>query len=94
MHFPVLDCNPYTTTKEFSDVTNVRQLSAGVHEVYVDNVNNRYVYKEVENPIYQPRDSQVLNQELRNLELFYGMKGIVQLVAAIVSHNPYYTYPS
>lgn len=48
---------------------------AGVHEVYVANSNNRYVYKEVENPIHQPRASQVLNQELLNLELFHGTKG-------------------
>jgi hypothetical protein len=92
VHFPVLDYKSYTATKDFSDVTKIRQLSAGVHEVCVDSGNNRYVYKEVDNPIYQPRDSQVLNQELRNLELFHGTKGIVQLVAAIVSRNPYHTF--
>jgi hypothetical protein len=91
-HFPTLDCNPSTATKEFSDITKIRPLGAGVYEVYVDNSKDRYVYKEVDNPIYQPRDSQVLNQELRNLELFHGTKGIVQLVAAIISHNPYHTY--
>jgi len=69
--------------------SKVRRLSAGVHEVCMDGGNNQYVYKEVDFPGYQPADSEVMNQELRNLELFHGTKGIVQMVAAIVSRNPY-----
>jgi hypothetical protein len=85
VHFPVLDCNSYTATKEFSEVTKIRQLSAGVHEVCVDKTSNRYVYKEVDNSLYQPRDSQVLDQELRNLKLFHGTKGVVETDEAYVS---------
>lgn len=51
-----------------------------------------YVYKEVERAHYVPRDTKVLEQELRNLEIFRGTTvGIVQLVAAVVSQNPYQT---
>ncbi|AEO58300.1 hypothetical protein MYCTH_2315393 [Thermothelomyces thermophilus ATCC 42464] len=48
-----------------------------------------YVYKQVERPFYVAGDSDVLEQELRNLELFRGSDvGIVQLVAAVTSTNP------
>ncbi len=51
-----------------------------------------YVYKEVERAHYVPRDTEVLVQELRNLDMFRGATvGIVQLVAAVVSQNPYQT---
>lgn len=33
----------------------------------------------------------MLEQELRNLDMFRGTTGIVQLVAAVVSQNPYQT---
>jgi len=92
VHFPVIDCSSYTATRELSEITKIRQLSAGVHEVCVDNGNNRFVFKEIDNPLYQPRDSQVLSQELRNLQLFQDTKGIVQLVATVVSRNPYHTF--
>jgi hypothetical protein len=82
----------HTSTKEFSELTRIRQLSAGVCEVRVGEGGGRYVCKEVDNPLYQPRDSQILNQELRNLKMFLGTKGIVQLVAAIVSRNLYHTF--
>jgi serine/threonine protein kinase len=42
-------------------------------------------------PFYMPDDSQALDQELRNLRLFLSVEGIVQLVAAVVSRNPYQT---
>jgi serine/threonine protein kinase len=67
------------------------QLSAGVHEVCMNNGNDPYVYKEIDFSGYEPEDSEAINEELRNLELFYGTKGIVQIAAAIVSQNPYHT---
>jgi serine/threonine protein kinase len=60
-----------------------------VHLVRVD--SDEYVYKEVDKPLYVPRDSEVLELELRNLEQMRGSKGIVQLIAAVVSDNPYRT---
>ncbi|KAF2241413.1 hypothetical protein BU26DRAFT_440878, partial [Trematosphaeria pertusa] len=49
----------------------------------------QYVYKGVDRLIYFPHDAKVLEQELRNLELFHGSKRIVQLVAAVISRSPY-----
>lgn len=91
VQFPAIDCNAHTIT-ELSAITTIRQLSAGVHEVHVGSGRQSYVYKQVDKPLYEPRDSEVLSQELRNLQLFHGTKGIVQLVAAVVSCNPYYTF--
>ena len=38
-----------------------------------------------------PRDSDVLEQELRNLERLRDSENVVKLVAAVVSDNPYRT---
>ncbi|KAF4629718.1 hypothetical protein G7Y89_g8428 [Cudoniella acicularis] len=80
-----------TSTKDFSEIRKKQELSAGVHEVRVDDDEKSYVYKEVDRPLYEPRDSEVLEQELRNLELLRGTEGVVWLVAAVVSKNPYRT---
>lgn len=50
-----------------------------------------YVYKGLEKDIYIPMDTEVMKQELRNLKLFRGNKNIVQLIAPVVSNNPYLT---
>jgi serine/threonine protein kinase len=68
------------------------ELHDAVYKVRFLADDTPYVYKQVERPIYVPGDSDVLEQELRNLELFRGREvGIVQLVAAITSTNPYQT---
>lgn len=54
----------------------------------------QYVYKGVDRLIYFPHDTKVLEQELRNLELFHGRKRIVQLVATVISSSPYQTRES
>lgn len=63
----------------------------GVHKAHIIGDNVRYVYKEVDRPLYEPRDSETLEQELRNLLLLRGVDGVAQLVAAVVSRNPYRT---
>ena len=70
-------------TRHLLDIKKVQELGMGVHRVHVDNVE--YVYKEVDRPLYVPRDSDVLEQELRNLEWMRGSKNVVKLVAAVVS---------
>jgi len=61
----------------------------GVHLVHVD--SDDYVYKEVDRPLYIPNDSETLELELRNLERMQGYAGVVQLIAVVVSDNPYRT---
>lgn len=91
VRFPLFDYSANIPTKDLSEISKTRQLSVGVHEVRVTGDDKPYVYKEVDIPLYIPRDSQVLDQELRNLQLFHSSKAIVQLVAAVVSQNPYQT---
>ena len=74
-------------TQDLTAICKIQELSMGVHEVRVG--NNLHVYKEVDRPMYEPRDSEVLEQELRNLKL--GIDGVVKLVASVVSSNPYHT---
>lgn len=45
----------------------------------------------VNRPFYQPRDSDVIRQELENLEQFKGVTGIVQPAGVAVLTNPYAT---
>lgn len=80
-----------TPTRELKDITKAREVEAGVHEARIDGDPTLYIYKEIERPFYVPRDSEVLIQELRNLELAGGTENIVRLVAAVVSENPYKT---
>jgi hypothetical protein len=75
--------------KDLSAIKKIREFGMGVHLVHVD--TNDYVYKEVDRPLYMPNDSKVLEMELRNLERMHRNKGVVQLVAVVVSHNPYQT---
>jgi hypothetical protein len=77
------------STKNVSEIKEIRELSDGLHLVRVDSVE--YVYKEVDGPLYMPRDSEVLELELRNLERMRGIEGVMRLVAAIMSDNPYRT---
>jgi hypothetical protein len=52
---------------------------------------HQYVYKGADKLFYLPSNAKILEQELRNLELFRGSKQIVQLVAAVISSCPYQT---
>jgi len=60
-----------------------------VYLVYVD--SDDYVYKEVDRLLYILNDSKTLELELRNLERMQGYAGVVQLIAVVVSDNPYRT---
>jgi hypothetical protein len=63
-----------------------------VYKVRLHSDETVYVYKEVERPHYVSPDTEVLDLDLQNLELFRGSNiNIVQLVAAVISHNPYQT---
>ncbi len=75
--------------RDLSEIKMIRELSNGVYLVRVD--SNEYAYKEVNRPLYVPRDSEVLALELRNLERMRGSKGVARLIAAVVSDNPYRT---
>ena len=90
VRFPIYNggssCIP---TKDLSMIKKIKEFSMGVYLAHVE--SDKFVYKEIDRPLYIPRDSEVLELELRNLELMYGNEGIVRLAAAVVSDNPYRT---
>lgn len=91
VRFPPYNGDNRAPARDLSEIQKVRELTAGVHEVRVHGDERLYIYKEVERPLYEPHDTEVLEQELRNLELLGNTKTIVQLIAAVVSVNPYRT---
>ncbi|KAJ8124728.1 hypothetical protein O1611_g8913 [Lasiodiplodia mahajangana] len=91
VRFPLYRSDGGSPIEELSNITKMQELEAGVHKVRVGDDESLYIYKEIERPLYVPRDSEVLEQELRNLQLFPGTEGIARLVAAVISENPYQT---
>ncbi|KAL2020269.1 hypothetical protein VTK56DRAFT_8593 [Thermocarpiscus australiensis] len=90
--YPIYSCGSGIPTKDLSEIREKEELDygGGVHKVRLHGDETIYVYKEVERPFYVPPDSEVLERELWNLELLRGNTvGIVQLIAAVVSNNPY-----
>ncbi|KAH8707028.1 kinase-like domain-containing protein [Phaeosphaeriaceae sp. PMI808] len=92
VRYPTYDTSVgFVPTKEVSEITKTEELGMGVHKAHITGDEITYVYKEVDRPLYEPRDSETLEQELRNLILLRGVDGVVQLAAAVVSRNPYQT---
>jgi hypothetical protein len=85
----VYNSNNKAFTRNLSEIKKIQELSNSVHLVRVDSI--KYVYKEVNRPLYILRDSKVLELELRNLERIRGSKGVVRLVTTVVFDNLYQT---
>ncbi|KAJ5131440.1 protein kinase domain-containing protein [Penicillium bovifimosum] len=67
------------------------EISAAVSRVLHKRDGKSYILKVVNRPLYLPRDSDVIQQELENLEQFKGVPGIVQPAGIAVFANPYAT---
>jgi len=93
VRFPVFDSGSRIPTRGISEIKDKEELDGhAVYKVLLHGDETLYVYKEVERPHYVPPDTEALEQELQNLELFRGTKAnIVHLVAAVISQNPYQT---
>lgn len=80
VRFPI-----YNTTvssvppKNLLEITKTQELSMGIYKVRIMGNEITYVDKEVDMPLYEPKDSEVLEQELRNLILLRGIDGVVHL---------------
>jgi hypothetical protein len=95
VRYPAFDpaCGIPARDRSEIEIREEDELHDAVYKVCLLGNGTAYVYKQVERPIYVAWDSDVLEQELRNLELFRGREvGIVQLVAAITSTSPYQTH--
>lgn len=83
--------NQFPDIRKFSDEQLITgaEIADGVYWVYKDEI--RYILKIVNRPLYEPRDTDVFQNELENLEYFAGMPNIVQAAGVRVSTNPYAT---
>lgn len=91
VRFPSYDFDSETPARNLSEVKKEQELAAGVHEARLIPDDRLYVYKEVDRPLYEPRDTDILEQELKNLKLVRGATFVVQLIGVVVSTNPYRT---
>ncbi|CAP79767.1 hypothetical protein EN45_086540 [Penicillium chrysogenum] len=67
------------------------EVTDGVFRVIDKALGIPYVLKVLNRPLYQPRDTEVMEKELENLEEFKGVPGIVQAAGLAVSTDPYTT---
>ncbi|KAI1451567.1 kinase-like domain-containing protein [Annulohypoxylon moriforme] len=91
VRFPLYDNNGAIPAVDWSAVQKEEELGAGVYRVCIKGKPEQYVYKEIDRPLYDPYDTEILQQELRNLMLLRNTKGIVQILAVVISVNPYQT---
>ncbi|KAG0156256.1 hypothetical protein PDIDSM_3433 [Penicillium digitatum] len=85
LQFPSFRAINVAELKEEDEITD------GVFRVSHKRDRKSYILKVVNRPFYQPRDSDVIQKELENLEQFKGVAGIVQPVGIAVFANPYAT---
>ncbi|KAI1769889.1 kinase-like domain-containing protein [Hypoxylon cercidicola] len=90
VHFPSYT-HSETPVRDFADVKKEQDLAAGISTVHVIGDKQLYVLKEIDRPLYIPRDTEVFQHELQNLEALRGTEGIVQLKGLVISRNPYQT---
>lgn len=76
-----------------AELIQQHEITDGVFRVLHEGDNKSYVLKVVNRPFYHPRDSDVIRQELENLERFKSVPGIVQPAGVAVLPNPYATNP-
>ncbi|KAJ5577963.1 uncharacterized protein N7459_006927 [Penicillium hispanicum] len=67
------------------------EIADGVFRVFHKGDRTPYILKVVNRPLYHPRDTEVIQQELENLAHFRGVSGIVQPAGVAVFTNPYTT---
>lgn len=79
-------------TTAFAELKEIAQVAPGVPRVNTscDAKELCYIFKSIDKPFYQLRDTKILEQELQNLKLF-RQSTIVQLDSVVVSANPYHT---
>lgn len=85
--------NVWVPTTSFPNIKLIEEVAPGVSRVSIisDTEERNYIFKSIDKPLYEPRDSEILAQELQNLQLFHHSPYIVQLVSAVSSANPYDT---
>ncbi|KAJ5106867.1 hypothetical protein N7456_003542 [Penicillium angulare] len=67
-------------------------IAPAVSAVIVE--GKKYAFKTIDRPLYEPRDTQDILDEIHALAQFHGQPHIAQIVGLVVSGNPYQTNPS
>lgn len=86
VEFPSLDRINVT------ELTDKAEITDGVFQVYRAGIP--YILKIINRPFYQPRDTDVMRNELENLERFRGVSNIVQVAGIAVDIDPYKSSPT
>ena len=76
------------------DILTEEDFNGSAFRVKRAGKSQSYVYKKVDRPFYNPYDTWVFLNELKNLKLLRGKSHIVQLCHIVVSTNPYQTIPT
>ncbi|KAL9130624.1 MAG: hypothetical protein Q9217_001238 [Psora testacea] len=76
-----------------SDIQKEEDITGSAFRVKRAGEKTSYIYKIVDRPFYNRKDTYVFLQELQNLKLFRDDPNIVQLRGIVVSTNPYQTLP-
>ncbi|KMU73700.1 hypothetical protein CISG_03750 [Coccidioides immitis RMSCC 3703] len=70
---------------------NSFEITDGVFQVLNVNSKTPYILKIANRPLYKPYDTELIREELKNLEMFRGTPNIVRAAGIAVSANPYMT---
>ena len=79
---------PSFRTIDVAELTE-EEITDGVFRVLHNGDRIPYILKVVNRSLYIPRDSEVIQQELENLELFRGVMGNIQPAGIAVFINPF-----
>ncbi|KAL2068979.1 hypothetical protein VTL71DRAFT_15317 [Oculimacula yallundae] len=77
--------------RDLSEIREMYELTPGKYRVRVRGDETWYIYKEIEIPYNREVDGKNIEQQLKILERLRDVRGIVQLIAPVVSKNPYMT---
>lgn len=80
---------PFFRTINVEELTQKYEISDGVFHVSHD--KKTYILKIINRPLYNPQDTTIIKQELKNLQLFKNIPGIVQPAGIATFPNPYTT---
>lgn len=89
--YPSIPRFPSIPLIKTSQLVFEEEVTDGVFRVIDKVLGLPYILKIVNRPLYQPRDTEVMEKELENLEEFKGVPGIVQAAGLAVSTDPYET---
>jgi len=85
---------PFLRAINLTELIQEYDISDGGFRVSHQTDKKLYVLKVVNRPFYLPGDSDVIRQELGNLQQLKNVAGIVQPAGVAIFPNPYITNPS